>query len=336
MKARLRPSLTCLFISADSQSSGRLTRATTTQVEQPKVAPEPAAPAAPAEKKPPKPKRTLMKVGNEKVLFFFSCCVGPNMVPLMQFLKALYDHAAREHQGSTLMGMKKGDILEVIKTREDGWCKVTKDGESGWAPTSYLTPYEEPEEEAVEPAPQPPLPSSEDTNGGPSAEAAKVVLDARQVEANFVARHAALVAKAKEINARDLELALMSNALVRRGNGHGFKKLMVGNIPSYVLFFKADNLGTKVSAALQSVLDALAHIERMQAESKAADSGRRLEVNANLLQLANRLQQTMRSVIDAATVIRSELEQTKGECRAGGRWVMCIESEEVGGGRRDV
>lgn len=111
--------------------------------------------------------------------------------------------------------MKKGDIMEVIKTREDGWCKVTKDGESGWAPTSYLAPYEEPEDEEVEAAAAPPAPAHEDANGGGSSpEVPKVSLDAQQVEAAFVAKHAALVAKAKEINARDLELALMSNALV--------------------------------------------------------------------------------------------------------------------------
>lgn len=46
-------------------------------------------------------------------------------VYLARWPKALYDHAAREHGGSTLIGLKKGDIVELIKSREDGWCKVS-------------------------------------------------------------------------------------------------------------------------------------------------------------------------------------------------------------------
>ena len=36
----------------------------------------------------------------------------------------MYDHASREHQGTVLIGFRKGDVMEMVKSRDDGWCKV--------------------------------------------------------------------------------------------------------------------------------------------------------------------------------------------------------------------
>lgn len=76
---------------------------------------------------------------------------------------------------------------------------------------------------------------------------------------------------------------------------------------------QADNLGSKVSAAQQSVLDALAHVEKMQTETRNTDSGRRLEVNENILGLTFKLEKHMQSLIEAANAMRAGLEETKGE-----------------------
>ena len=52
----------------------------------------------------------------------------------------MYDHVASKHGGSVLLGFKKGDVMTLVRKRHDGWCKVTKGSEQGWAPTSYLKP----------------------------------------------------------------------------------------------------------------------------------------------------------------------------------------------------
>lgn len=79
------------------------------------------------------------------------------------------------------------------------------------------------------------------------------------------------------------------------------------------LLHQADNLVSKVSAAQQSVLDSLAHIEKMQVETRNTDSGRRLEVNENILGLTFKLEKGMQNLIAAANAMRAGLEQTKGE-----------------------
>jgi hypothetical protein len=53
-------------------------------------------------------------------------------------MKAAYDHEAKDHQGTKLLGFKKGDKLELLKSRDDGWSKVRLGTEQGWAPTSFL------------------------------------------------------------------------------------------------------------------------------------------------------------------------------------------------------
>lgn len=78
------------------------------------------------------------------------------------------------------------------------------------------------------------------------------------------------------------------------------------------LLCQADTLVQKVSVAQQSVLDALSHIEKLVTESKNTEAGRRLEVNLNILQLASKLQHTIRSIMEAANAMRSGLQATKG------------------------
>lgn len=53
-------------------------------------------------------------------------------------MEAAYDHEAKDHQGTKLLGFKKGDKLELLKSRDDGWSKVRLGTEQGWAPTSFL------------------------------------------------------------------------------------------------------------------------------------------------------------------------------------------------------
>lgn len=60
-------------------------------------------------------------------------------------------------------------------------------------------------------------------------------------------------------------------------------------------------------------MDSLAHIEKMQVETRNTDSGRRLEVNENILGLTFKLEKGMQNLIAAANAMRAGLEQTKGE-----------------------
>lgn len=124
----------------------------------------------------------------------------------------MYDHAPREHQGSTLMGFRKGDVMELVKTRDDGWSKVVRDTESGWAPTSYLKPIEVEASEAAATPDSSASPVLERRASVPQAPAVDKSME--QLEEAFLKAHAALFAKGKEVVARDRELALLSNALV--------------------------------------------------------------------------------------------------------------------------
>jgi len=218
---------------------------------------------------------------------------APKSKSSKNMVKAMYDHASREHQGTVLIGFRKGDVMEMVKSRDDGWCKVVKGSESGWAPSSYLKPVEAPDApDGGESAPK--APDTPELGASPVLQrrstvpaAPAVDKTAEQLEEAFLQAHTALLSKGKEIVARDRELALLSNAL-------------------------ADNLGSKVSAAQQSVLDALAHVEKMQTETRNTDSGRRLEVNENILGLTFKLEKHMQSLIEAANAMRAGLEETKG------------------------
>ena len=53
-------------------------------------------------------------------------------------VRALYKHEGKNQQGFVLIGFAKGDVMTLVKKREDGWSRVRKDGAEGWAPTSYL------------------------------------------------------------------------------------------------------------------------------------------------------------------------------------------------------
>ena len=64
------------------------------------------------------------------------------------------------------------------------------------------------------------------------------------------------------------------------------------------------------------MLDALAHVEKMQSETRNTDSGRRLEVNENILRLTFALEKHIQGLIEAANVMRAGLEETKGEAQA--------------------
>jgi hypothetical protein len=130
----------------------------------------------------------------------------------------MYDHASREHQGSILMGFRKGEIMELVKTRDDGWSKVVRDTESGWAPTSYLKPVEVEASEAAATPDSSASPVLERRASVPRAPAVEKSID--QLEEAFLKAHAALFAKGKEVVARDRELALLSNALVGLRSRH--------------------------------------------------------------------------------------------------------------------
>lgn len=63
------------------------------------------------------------------------------------------------------------------------------------------------------------------------------------------------------------------------------------------------------------MLDALAHVEKMQTETRNTDSGRRLEVNENILRLTFALEKHIQGLIEAANAMRAGLEETKGEAQ---------------------
>jgi hypothetical protein len=51
---------------------------------------------------------------------------------------ALYAHKGKVQDGFTLMGFEKGEELVLLSKRDDGWSKVQKGNEAGWAPTSFV------------------------------------------------------------------------------------------------------------------------------------------------------------------------------------------------------
>eukprot|EP00055_Hartaetosiga_balthica_P006615 m.21089 g.21089 ORF g.21089 m.21089 type:complete len:853 (+) comp5324_c0_seq1:34-2592(+) len=192
---------------------------------------------------------------------------------------ALYNHQGKEHGGSVLIGFKKGDKLILLKKRDDGWCKVSKGAEQGWAPFSYLKLVENDDND------------SNDEHGSSGDEAGESEESFALNEKEFVEQIFAcmddLTSVAKEIIERDQELAALSNALVQGLEG-------------------------KVTAAQQSVIDTKAHVTRMFKESKERDNGRRLEVNTELLQQVDKLTGLMTALIKSGDAMREAMQRTKG------------------------
>eukprot|EP01147_Barroeca_monosierra_P004869 gene4869-6890_t len=190
---------------------------------------------------------------------------------------ALYDHTSSQHGSSVLLGFKKGEKMVLLRKRNDGWCKVKRGDEQGWAPTSYLRPIEvqDQKNEEDDHSHQQQLASSSNSNALESA------------VSEFVQELDHLAEIAKAVTIRDRELASLSNAL-------------------------AEGIEGKVTAAQQAVLDTRDHINKMIAETRKTDVGRRLEVNINLLTLAHKLVEVMEHLISAANLMRDALESTKG------------------------
>ncbi|EGD83151.1 hypothetical protein PTSG_03783 [Salpingoeca rosetta] len=208
-----------------------------------------------------------------------------------QQMVALYDHASSTHGGSVLLGFKKGDVMTLIRKRDDGWCKVVKGSEQGWAPTSYLKPADPSAASTSDAASAPSSPQRQQRSASPSqppaTQPATPAPSLDEAGKRFAAALQSLTAAAKAVIARDRELASLSNAL-------------------------AEGIEGKVTAAQQSVLDTRGHIQKMDAETKGKDKGRRLEVNTNILGLATKLMDVMEGLISAADAMRDALENTRG------------------------
>jgi hypothetical protein len=214
-----------------------------------------SAPSSPKEAAKPKPKRVL----------------------------ALYSHEAKEQEGFMLVGFQKGDILELVKRRPDGWSRVkTGAGLQGWGPSSYLQDYEEP---VVEPEPEPV--ATLQPAGSPSGKGAKELGVPETMIQNLKDILDEAVSTARAIQLRDRELARLSNQLV-------------------------DAIEEKVTAAQQSILDGIRLFDKLLAQSKATESGRLLEVNQQLLGAARNLEEAMREVINSSEGMRAALVGTKG------------------------
>ena len=205
-----------------------------------------------------------------------AAAAAPSATPKV---KAVYAHEGREQDGFKLIGFAQGEILELVKRREDGWSRVKRGDEQGWAPSSYLEDHAEP---AATPAPAPAAAKKRQARGGRVDEAACEQLTNELVEALSDA-----VQKARAVQLRDRELHKLSSQL-------------------------ASGLEDKLSAAQQSIMDANKLFSKLLAQTKATDSGRLLEVNEQLLNIALRLEESMRDTINAADGMREALSRTRG------------------------
>eukprot|EP00037_Helgoeca_nana_P015336 m.143255 g.143255 ORF g.143255 m.143255 type:complete len:885 (+) comp22972_c0_seq2:2341-4995(+) len=197
-------------------------------------------------------------------------------------VKALYRHEQKNQDGFKLIGFEKGDILLLVKKREDGWSRVRKNENEGWAPTSYLQDYAEPKADAPEPLSR----SGSDVSVVERESSGKKPNPATVIAA-FCAVIDAAVATAKKIQLRDHELAKLSNQI-------------------------ANAIEEKMSAAQQSIADAIKLFQRLLAQSKSTESGRLLEVNSQLLERALLLENGMVNVIGASSGLRAALSRTRG------------------------
>lgn len=191
-------------------------------------------------------------------------------------VRALYRHEEKNQDGFVLLGFEKGDILTLVKRREDGWSRVRRDDAEGWAPTSYLEDY-------VEARPTRTL--SDVSESGDQVRTLSA--EPQELIAQFVAVMDDAMATAKKIQLRDHELAKLSNQI-------------------------ADAIEDKMTAAQQSIADAVKLFQRLLAQAKSTESGRLLEVNCQLLESALKLENGMENVIGASEGLRAALLRTKG------------------------
>ncbi|EDQ91389.1 uncharacterized protein MONBRDRAFT_36287 [Monosiga brevicollis MX1] len=205
-------------------------------------------------------------------------------------MEAVYAHEAKDHQGTKLIGFAKGEQMELLKSRKDGWSKVRIRGLEGWAPTSYLKQVA-----AAAPAP---APTAKVAMPAATVAAVETQVTLFTISALTTPPHHVSVKEvqaqlqrvgtvADAIIARDRELAALANTL-------------------------ASDVESKLSAAEQSVLDTLGHIEKLREESRRNDSGRRLEVNTNLLDFAEKMANKLRELMVTAKTVRKVLEATRG------------------------
>jgi len=124
-------------------------------------------------------------------------------------VRALYKHEGKNQQGFILIGFEKGDVMILVKKRDDGWSRVRKGDAEGWAPTSYLEDYVEPAH-ADPVAPQRSLSSQSDA-GGDDGDGKGPAKDPAECVAEFGILLDAAVDVAKKIQLRDRELAKLSN-----------------------------------------------------------------------------------------------------------------------------
>mmetsp|Transcript_36963 Transcript_36963/g.96834 ORF Transcript_36963/g.96834 Transcript_36963/m.96834 type:complete len:863 (+) Transcript_36963:109-2697(+) len=193
-------------------------------------------------------------------------------------VRALYRHEQKEQEGFRLIGFEKGDILILVKRREDGWSRVKSDNVEGWAPTSYLEDYEEP----------PPARSvSAESTASSAGGSDRAKPDPKTAIAAFCGIIDGAVEIAKKMQLRDRELAKLSNQV-------------------------ANAIEEKMTAAQQSISDAVTLFQRLLAQSKSTESGRLLEVNTQLLERALLLENGMENVIGASEGLRNALLSTKG------------------------
>lgn len=181
---------------------------------------------------------------------------------------ALYDHDAKVQQGFNLVGFRKGELMQVIKKREDGWSKVCKDGQEGWAPTSYLRDL------STSSSPPPEQDEGEDKSPGLSAPSCWATLSA-----TIDKLHRGLE------QVQQAERALRAQTVVME-----------------------ETVAAKVSAAQQSILDAQGHIAKLKAQAAESDKGRLLETGQAAAAKAAEMLGFMLQLINAASDMRSDLE----------------------------
>lgn len=202
----------------------------------------------------------------------------------VQKVRALYAHEGKVQDNFHLLGFEKGDVMELLKKREDGWSKVKLNDVAGWAPTSYLEelPLEEAKTGGEAEAEAEAGPAAAATAAG-AAPSSTGPITADQLKAKVDE----MLKVARAVQTRNKQLATLANAL-------------------------ADDIGSKVSAAQQMILDGLAQIGKMREESKANDTDRLLEVNTNLANVAETMLGNMQEMINAAEAMRSSLNSAKG------------------------
>lgn len=176
-------------------------------------------------------------------------------------VRALYKHEQKNQDGFKLIGFEKGDVLILVKRREDGWSRIKTGDNEGWAPTSYLEDYVEPVQASR---------TDSDASTGPVD---RTKPDPLTVIGAFSAILDGAVEVAKKIQLRDRELAKLSNQI-------------------------ANAIEEKMTAAQQSISDAVKLFQRLLAQSKSTETGRLLEVNTQMLERALMVRPSFLACID--------------------------------------